>query len=132
VDLGTNATAVAIAAGYSSTCALLAGGSLKCWGFNNDGQLGLGDPTNRGDMPGQMGDHLPPVDLGACNKVATVALGNGASAGDVHACALLDDGTVKCWGAGGQLGLGDLVGRGKSPNQMGDNLPTVKLFSDTW
>jgi hypothetical protein len=132
LDLGTNAKAVAITAGYSSTCALLAGGGFKCWGLNYDGQLGLGDTKGRGDMPGQMGDHLPVVDLGACSDAAAVAVGDGASAGGVHACALLGNKTVKCWGAGGELGLGDTNPRGELPNQMGDNLPTVKLFSDSW
>ena len=30
-------------------------GSIKCWGYNNYGQLGLGDTNNRGDGPGEMG-----------------------------------------------------------------------------
>ena len=30
-------------------------GSIKCWGFNYYGQLGLGDTNNRGDGPGEMG-----------------------------------------------------------------------------
>jgi alpha-tubulin suppressor-like RCC1 family protein len=131
VNLGNGATAVAMTAGYVMTCAILAGGSLKCWGANYGGQLGLGDSTDRGDKPGEMGDALPPVDLGACH-VAAVALGNAGSGGDMDACALLGNGTVKCWGAGGPLGLGDLNAHGKGPNQMGDDLPTVKLFSDAW
>ena len=30
-------------------------GSIKCWGYNKYGQLGLGDTNNRGDGPGEMG-----------------------------------------------------------------------------
>jgi len=30
------------------------------------------------------------------------------------------------------LGLGDANNRGDGAGEMGDNLPTVKLFSDTW
>ena len=47
------------------TCALLDDKSLKCWGGNYNGQLGLGDTNNRGDASGEMGDNLPVVDLGS-------------------------------------------------------------------
>jgi hypothetical protein len=127
VDLGTGKTAVALAARGRETCALLNDGSLKCWGENLYGQLGLGDTTNRGDEPNQMGDDLPAVDLGT-GKTPT-ALGVGAD----FACALLSDHSVKCWGHNnGQLGLGDTTNRGDGPGQMGDALPTVKLFSSRW
>jgi cysteine-rich repeat protein len=63
VDVGTGRTARTVTAGYSS-CALLDNAELKCWGANGYGQLGLGDMTNRGGLPGQMGDNLPAVSLG--------------------------------------------------------------------
>jgi alpha-tubulin suppressor-like RCC1 family protein len=49
-------------------------------------------------------------------------------------CTLLNDSSVKCWGLNnyGQLGLGDKDARGNDLNEMGDNLPTVKLFSAFW
>jgi hypothetical protein len=49
--------------------------------------------------------------------------------GEDHACVILDDHKVKCWGANfeGQLGLGDTKPRGVNPSEMGDNLPTVDL-----
>jgi hypothetical protein len=132
IELGAGRKAIALSSGYGTSCALLDDGALKCWGWNNDGQLGLGDTKQRGMMPGQMGDNLPAVDLGTGRGATAVILGTAASAGDEHACALLDDGSVKCWGEGGPLGLGDRLGRGFGPGQMGDNLPTVKLFSDAW
>jgi len=96
---------IALAAGLGSTCALFKRGGIKCWGDNTYGQLGLGDNVSRGTMPGQMGAALPFVDLGAPAKQVSV--------GATHACALLDDGKVKCWGsnADGQLGLGGLEAR---------------------
>jgi hypothetical protein len=39
-------------------------GSLKCWGGNQQGTLGLGDTRDRGTARGDMGDNLPAVDLG--------------------------------------------------------------------
>ena len=53
---------VALVAG--GTCALSTGGVVKCWGYNGDGQSGLGDTQNRGASPSDMGDHLPAVDFG--------------------------------------------------------------------
>ncbi|HMQ28687.1 MAG TPA: hypothetical protein PKA98_22055, partial [Acidimicrobiales bacterium] len=125
VDLGTGRTATALAAGEFHTCALLDNSRVKCWGANFGGQLGLGDTDPRGDGPGEMGDSLPTVDLGA-GRTATAI-----TAGRAHTCALLDNATVKCWGlnTGGELGLGDNNHRGDAPGEMGNALPVVSLGS---
>jgi cysteine-rich repeat protein len=123
IDLGTGRTAVALAAGEMHTCAVLDDGHVKCWGYNTQGELGLGDTLNRGDAPNEMGDNLPAVDLGQGKKAVAIAVGSS------HTCALLDDGHVKCWGmnAFSALGLGDNLSRGDAPNEMGDSLPAVDL-----
>ncbi|CAN5915339.1 hypothetical protein BH11MYX4_BH11MYX4_18970 [soil metagenome] len=112
-----------IATGFYHTCAILPNGSAKCWGKNQDGQLGLGNHANRGDAPGQMGASLPAIDLGAGRTVKAIV------AGYAHTCALLDDASVKCWGDNNysQLGLGDHTSRGGGPNEMGAMLPAVAL-----
>ena len=124
VDLGTGATAVQVTVGGLTTCALLDDGTVKCWGYNMDGQLGQGHQLTRGDGPGEMGDALPVVDLGTGRTATQVAAGLSA-----HTCALLDNGTVKCWGLNtfGQLGLGNMIDRGDQLGEMGDNLPPVDL-----
>ena len=123
VDLGAGRTAKAISVGDAHTCVILDDNSVKCWGNNADGQLGLGDQNDRGDSPNEMGDMLPKVDLGAGRTAKTL------SAGGRNTCAILDDDSVKCWGYNryGELGLGDQNRRGGAPKEMGDMLPKVDL-----
>ena len=127
VSLGSGRTAVAVAAGDGHTCVLLDDFSVKCMGDNSKGQLGLGDTINRGLRPGDMGDALPAVSLGSGRTVLAV------SAGSLHTCFILDDFSLKCVGDNtwGQLGLGDSVNHGVSPQQMGDGLPAVSLGTGT-
>ena len=123
INLGTGRTTVQIAAGDLHTCAVLDDGTAKCWGEGDNGRLGYGDTFDRGDRSSEMGNGLPVVDLGTGRTAAQI------SKGEAHTCALLDDGTVKCWGANdrGQLGYGDTLSRGNGPSEMGDNLPVVDL-----
>jgi len=123
VDLGTGRTARALAGGDSFSCALLDGGDVKCWGANALGQLGQGDTEDRGDDPDELGDALPPIDLGTGRSA--IALASASSS----VCAILDTHEVKCWGSGksGQLGLGGTEPRGDQPGEMGDALPAVDL-----
>ncbi len=122
VDLGPGRTATSLAAGNNHTCAVLDDARVKCWGGNEDGQLGLGDTNRRGGAPGQMGVNLPAVDLGG-RPAARVAAGNKFT------CAILVDGGVVCWGRNtyGQLGTGDRVSRGRGPGELGAALPTLNL-----
>lgn len=87
--------------GNSHTCALFANGDVKCWGINSNGQLGYGHTVERRAPVGEV------LDFGAGRKVSQLA------AGGSHTCAILDDGSVKCWGinGSGQLGYGDVVQR---------------------
>jgi alpha-tubulin suppressor-like RCC1 family protein len=102
---------------------VLAGGSLKCWGSNASGALGVGNTRDRGGAPGDMGKNFSAVNLGSGHTVV------GVAAGAFHTCALLDDATAKCWGQNfaGQLGLGDSFSRGGAPGEMGGNLPAIAL-----
>jgi alpha-tubulin suppressor-like RCC1 family protein len=124
VDLGDGRTAVSIAAGFDHTCALLDDETVKCWGSNSNGQLGMGDSDDRGDAENEMGDALPAVDLGTDAVASDVHVGGG-----FFSCALLTNGTLKCWGSNsyGALGIGDYYNRGDDPNEMGDDLPPVML-----
>ncbi|MBX3206992.1 MAG: hypothetical protein KF764_18240 [Labilithrix sp.] len=84
--------AVRLVAGEASTCALLADGSVRCWGSNGEGELGLG--TRSSDER--------PANVTALSAVEDVCL---ASA---HGCALTKQNKLFCWGSNafGQIGDG--------------------------
>lgn len=118
-----------MAGGAGHTCALQADRSAHCRGSNSNGQLGLGTIGGSGAFGKVIVDHLDAISAGAnhtcllasgavscvgegydMNPVA-IALPRPATAiasGSYHACAILDDGTVYCWGINtyGQLGNG--------------------------
>ena len=83
---------VDLAAGSQHTCALTIGGRVKCWGNNQDGQLGDGTQINR---------RTPEDVVGLMGTVKKV------SAGSRHTCALTMAETVKCWGNNHDHQLGD-------------------------
>lgn len=88
-------TAVQISAGGDHTCAVLSGGSVKCWGYGYYGRLGDGNY-------GLNSFQRSPVSIQGIDNATQV------TAGEDHTCALLTDGTAKCWGSGlnGRLGNG--------------------------
>lgn len=112
-DVSVGGNVEQLAAGYYHTCALLDTGRVRCWGRNNDGQLGLRHTNHIGD------NELP-------SSAALVSLGDTATqitAGTYHTCALLTSGAVRCWGWGafGQLGYGNTnsVGDDEHPSAVG-------------
>jgi alpha-tubulin suppressor-like RCC1 family protein len=82
-----------ISSGADFTCALTSSGGVKCWGSNIVGQLANGTTVGR----------ATPGDVANLGGRATAV-----SAGSLHACALIQDATVRCWGRNefGQLGDG--------------------------
>ena len=116
-------TATAIAAGNFHTCAIRDNSSIKCWGLNDSGQVGIVYVDNyHGNANNLLYlDRGSDVDLGAGRTA------RGIAAGDSHTCAMLDNASIKCWGgnAFGQLGIGDTNNRGDNSSEMGDNLPVI-------
>jgi alpha-tubulin suppressor-like RCC1 family protein len=82
---------VALSAGGRHTCALIATGTVQCWGANYWGQLGDGTYEGR-------------LQAGAVRGLSGKAV--AISAGRYFTCAVLRSGRVECWGANflGQLG----------------------------
>ena len=101
-SLGAGRTAVALSSGTRHTCAILDNGAVSCWGMGSYGELGSTGTTDA--VPAHLGYQKNTPTL-------TSSLGTGRTAvaistGGYHTCAILDNGSVSCWGRGvsGQLG----------------------------
>ena len=111
VNLGPGRTAVAVSVGEAHSCAILDTGAVRCWGFGGNGRLGYGSTDSIGDGAGETPASAGPVSLGGGRTARAISLGYS------HTCALLDDGTLRCWGFGGsgRLGYGNETSVGDSP-----------------
>ena len=90
----------------SFTCARLADTTVRCWGYNGNGQLGDGTLTQR----------LTPVAVSGLSGVTQLA------AGLYHVCAVKNDGTIWCWGYNFYGQIGDATG-----TQPGDQLAVTTV-----
>lgn len=97
--------AVAVAARASTAAALLADGTVMAWGSNGNGALGRGAFTPT--------DDATPALVTGVSGVTAIALGGGVS--QLHALALLDDGTVMAWGSNALAALGQPVSTPANP-----------------
>lgn len=87
-----SANVVALTAGAEHSCALLANGTVRCWGENSYGQLGDGTTTHFG----------LPVNVPGISGIASLSTGPASR----HTCAVFRNGDLTCWGRNdrGQLG----------------------------
>jgi alpha-tubulin suppressor-like RCC1 family protein len=76
-------SATSLAVGSGLICIATSRGTVQCKGYNTDGQLGAGIADDERKEP---------------TLVAGVARAKSVATGDSHACAVLDDGSVRCWG----------------------------------
>lgn len=96
-----------VVAGETHTCAVTELGKLKCWGENNQGQLGQGNTQTINEPSAWPRIPLPPVADVAVSRYRT--------------CALLQDGTVKCFGADNVDGY---------PGMLGTSMPLTEPQGD--
>jgi alpha-tubulin suppressor-like RCC1 family protein len=120
INLGTGITAKSVVTSYMYTCAILSNNDTKCWGANNDGQLGDGTTTNRNT----------PTLVSTPTQRHFVSL----SLGTYHACGILDDDSVRCWGSNsaGQLGDGTTTDQDTPTpiESLGTNVTNLVFSSD--
>lgn len=93
-----NDTVISITAGAYHTCALLATGVVKCWGWNNYGQIGNNAPSG----PSAVAQAVPLVVPGLPTDITFI------QASVFGTCAGTSTGATWCWGINtyGQLGNG--------------------------
>jgi hypothetical protein len=86
----------ALSVGALHSCAIDEVSVLRCWGYNQNGELGSGTPG------GFVGTPIP---------VAGGHLWSSVSAGGFATCGIVQSGTARCWGRNvdGLLGRGDTV-----------------------
>jgi alpha-tubulin suppressor-like RCC1 family protein len=84
---------MAVATGAEHSCALLADGTVWCWGSNRFGQLGIGSTA--------------PGPFAAPQQVLGVADAVSIANGPFHTCAVRVNGTVQCWGRNDFRQIGD-------------------------
>jgi alpha-tubulin suppressor-like RCC1 family protein len=94
-----------LSAGYDHTCALVAGGEVRCWGRNDSRQVGV-------SQVGDWGAAVPVIGPSGSGRLRNVIQ---IASGGFHTCALLSDHSVRCWGANsiGELG-GGFVGEARA------------------
>ena len=115
VQVGTDTNWASVScSGNGHTLAIKTNGTLWAWGSNNNGQLGLGDTTQR----------TSPVQVGTDTNWASV------SCGFEHTLAIKTNGTLWAWGNNNyrQLGLGNTTQR-TSPVQVGTDTNWEFVFS---
>ena len=111
VQIGGISTATAVSVGYSSVCALLADGTVQCWGNGQDGQMGNGSTNTNQTTP------VTVSNITAANPATAISVNENS------ACALLADGTVECWG---YYALGAL-GNGVDTSNQTTPVPVINL-----
>ena len=120
VALPDGRAAVHLAVGDYHSCVILDNGQVSCWGYNTDGMLG--DNTTSNSITPVI-SHLP-------NGSVAVDL----AVGIYHSCAVIENGSVYCWGHNhkGRLGVGFTGGELHIPQHVVGATDVVAIDADEW
>lgn len=141
-----SSTAVQITSGQEHNCALLSTGAVQCWGKDDQSQLGDNDAGGNAGNCGSDACGLTPQNLDT-----TMTNFIKIDAGVDHACGLLDNGTVYCWGkndvyqlgntgsnsdtpvlVSGLSGVNDIYIGGNQSCALTDNRTTIKCWGNNY
>ncbi|RYY02884.1 MAG: PKD domain-containing protein [Gammaproteobacteria bacterium] len=103
---GLSGSIISLASGYKHSCAVTSAGRVKCWGYNLQGQLGIGTTT----------DSPVPVQIASLSDIVLVSLGEG------HSCALNSAGYTSCWGVNTYNQLGNETDSWFTPDPTSANV----------
>ncbi|MDP1833337.1 MAG: hypothetical protein Q8L11_00185 [Candidatus Moranbacteria bacterium] len=109
-----------IVSGYYHTCAVKTDGTAYCWGNNSYGQLGNNAIVNR----------YTPVQVHGVDDVGFLTEVNKIIDGQYHSCAIKTDGSMYCWGYGGNGQLGDNTNTDKHFPVQTHGVDNVGFFTD--
>ncbi len=127
VPLPPGTAPVQVAVGHGHTCLLHSDTSVRCWGRNHFGQLGIGSRVD--SAAGTRPSNLPEVPMLAGRNVTQLA------AGPWHTCAVMNGTDVACWGwvSRGYIGYSDnTLLRGSAPanSMIAESLPLPKTLGN--
>lgn len=120
-ELTSGVTSISV--GYGHACAVTSGGGVMCWGDNTYGQLGDGTTIAKSSP---VAVRTSAADTTPLTGVSKVELGRE------HSCALMADGTAKCWGNGadGRLGYNATASSSSPVTVMLNSTTTLSGISE--
>lgn len=106
---------VSVESGVSHTCGVTPAGGVECWGYNDFGQIGIPEADTAPYFS------VEPVVV-QIENVASLSLGAN------HTCAILETGSIRCWGKNefGQLGRALPAQPTDSGSGTGQNSPSQR------
>ncbi len=118
--VGLSSGVKCVVAGEMHTCALTTAGGVKCWGAST-GIGGIVAGTVLGSLAGAFGGADGGVSSAAAVPADVPGLTSGVvglASGEFDTCAMLADGSLRCWGSGGEEETDPTTNYGPTPQSI--------------